>query len=963
MIDLPFRGFEVSLRDDRFQSSYRSTARPTLPHSSLHIDPQLLTLNECDKSGGHYDIPCEVQILPNRSVPIDAPSGPDPRAKGWAIGGPVSDALKSVMPIPMANEASSDYAVTKSGTQIFSSPLYRQILFSVANNFAGLSAFSISEVIQFLQEETSEKLYQMIRFTPGYSSRAIAQNLFKGAIEVGDAKIVGLLLIEKVAGIDPNEQVCIVKGEKFTPIERASDLRHKNVIRVLLDHDADVNKRLEDHSGAEGPLELALGRYTVLKYTRIDPEIFQMLLKAGSDIGEFHISSLITRKEGELFGMLMSFLAQKNHVKWSKWGVFRDAIKFLDDQTSMNVINIMLNVGADLNYHVENSGGARRVIDVAAQRGNIDIVKLLLNSGAKMTGDTLACAVASGNEGLIRFLLNEKADINSIGSLGITPLAAAIRLKNDEIVKLLVDQKALTNLRDKKHFSAALKAASEVGDTTWIDYLVHFGGDVGPEDLGYALVIATRDGRDEAAKLLIDAGANANISSAGSGPPLYEALKRRNAALVLLLLDADADPNCNHGPPSLQLATAWGDASVVKALIFAGANVNDLGNWHGSKTALTIAVKRKDAELVQVLFDAGADINNHEARRFGGTALEAAAQNGDMNMARKLLDRGADPNDSEALSEALAHPRELSDLLIERYRARYPVMQPGYGSGVLQEAIKRGDQPVVESLLEHGVDPNGLVFPYEYSFIFADDVEMGDGTTPFGFAIVSKQADATRFVEMLLQSGCHPDSIVSQAGSSWRSELPATPRITAFLAAIGTKNTSVIALLIRYGADVNFPARMRVKRTPLQRAAEVGSLEIVQLLLNHGAQVNAPAAERGGGTAFQLAAIKGFIPIACLLLNEKADVDVPGSKGNGRTALEGAAENGRLDMVKVLLNHGAAANGKDTAQIDRAKALARSNGNFPSCDLLEDAFRAREQDAWPVLLSDDNGDDYINWDP
>jgi ankyrin repeat protein len=912
-------------------------------------------------------MPCEVQILPNRSVPIDAPSGPDPRAKGWAIGGPVSDALKSVMPIPMANEGFSDYAVTKSGTQIFSSPLYRQILFSVANNFAGLRAFSISEVIQFLQEETSEKLYQMIRFTPGYSSRAIAQNLFKGAIEVGDAKIVDLLLTEKVAGIDPNEQVCIVEGEKFTPIERASDLRHKNVIRVLLDHDADVNKRLEHHSGAEGPLELALGRYDVLKDTRIDPEIFQMLLKAGSDIGYIHINSLIKRKEGELFSMLMSFLAQKSHVKWSKWGVFRDAIKFLDDQTSMNVINIMLNVGADLNYDVGIYGDSthpRRVIDVAAQRGNIDIVKLLLNSGAKMTGDTLACAVASGNEGLIRFLLNEKADINSIGSLGITPLAAAIRLKNDEIVKLLVDQKALTNLRDKAHFFAALKAASEVGDATWIDYLVHLGGDVSPENLGYALMIATRDGQDEAAKLLIDAGANANIYeysliSSGGGPPLYEALKRRNAALVLLLLNADAAPDysnrINNGDrswrPSLLLATEWGDVSVVKALIFAGANVNDLGNWYGSETALAIAVKRKDAELVQVFFDAGADINNHKSRRFGGTALEAAAKNGDMNMARKLLDRGADPNDSKALSEALAHPRELSDLLIERYRARYPVMQPGYGSGVLREAIKRGNQPVVESLLEHGVDPNGLIW------------NKGHGTTPFGYAIVRKQGDATRFVEMLLQRGCHPDSIVSQAGLSSMSGASATPRITAFLAAIGTKNTSVIELLIRYGADVNFPARMRVKRTPLQRAAEVGSLEIVQLLLNHGAQVNAPAAERSGGTALQLAAIQGFIPIACLLLNEKADVDAPGSKFNGRTALEGAAENGRLDMAKVLLNHGAAANGQDTAQINRAKALARSNGNFPSCDFLEDAFRPREQDAWPVLLSDDNGNDYINWDP
>jgi ankyrin repeat protein len=922
-------------------------------------------------------MPCEVQILPNRSVPIDAPSGPDPRAKGWAIGGPISDALKSVMPIPMANEGFSEYAVMKSGTQIFSSPLYRQILFSVANNFAGLDAFSISEVIQFLQEETSERLYQMIRFTPGYSSGAIAQNLFKGAIEVGDAKIVDLLLTEKVAGIDPNEQVCIVNGEKFTPIERASKLRHKNVIRVLLDHDADVNKRLEDHFQAKGPLELALSRDGEREHTRVDPEIFQMLLKAGSGIGDDHIKRLIERKEGELFGMLMSFLAQKSHVKWSTWGVFHHAIKFLDGQASMNVINIMLNVGAALNYDVGYSGDDTypgRIIDVAAQRGNIDIVKLLLNSGAKMTGDTLACAVASGNEGLIRFLVNEKADINSIGSLGITPLAAAIRLKNDEIVKLLVDQKALANLRDKKHFSAALKAASEVGDTTWIDYLVHFGGDVGPEDLGYALVIATRDGRDEAAKLLIDAGANVNTRSAGSGPPLYEALKRRNAALVLLLLDADAAPNYPHWhdgldwhrirtPPSLQLATEWGDVSVVKALIFAGADINDLGVERGSKTALTIAVERKNAELVQVLFDAGADINNHKTRGRGGTALEAAAQNGDMNMARKLLDRGADPNDSKALSEALAHPRELSNLLIERYRARYPVMQPGYGSGVLREAIERGDQPVVESLLEHGVDPNRLVFPYQYSFIFADDVEMGDGTTPFGFAIVSKQADATRFVEMLLQSGCHPESIVSQAGSSWESELPATPRITAFLAAIGTKNTSVIELLIRYGADVNFPARMRVKRTPLQRAAEVGSLEIVQLLLNHGAQVNAPAAERSGGTALQLAAIQGFIPIACLLLNEKADVDAPGSKFNGRTALEGAAENGRLDMAKVLLNHGAAANGQDTAQINRAKALARSNGNFPSCDFLEDAFRPREQGEWPVLLSDDNGDDYINWDP
>ena len=195
----------------------------------------------------------------------------------------------------------------------------------------------------------------------------------------------------------------------------------------------------------------------------------------------------------------------------------------------------------------------------------------------------------------------------------------------------------------------------------------------------------------------------------------------------------------------------------------------------------------------------------------------------------------------------------------------------------------------------------------------------------------------------MLRGYC-PNSIVSEIFQSLEVKI----RTTAFLAAIGTGNSSTVELLIRHGADVNLPTQGWVKRTPLQRAAEIGSREIVELLINYGANVNAPAATRGGGTALQLAAIGGYIPIASMLLDRGADVDAPSSKVNGRTALEGAAENGRLDMVQLLLNKGAGRSGKDQAQFARAKALARDDGHFSVVELLESRI---------------NYDDYlIDWD-
>src|SRR5882757_11215689 len=67
---------------------------------------------------------------------------------------------------------------------------------------------------------------------------------------------------------------------------------------------------------------------------------------------------------------------------------------------------------------------------------------------------------------------------------------------------------------------------------------------------------------------------------------------------------------------------------------------------------------------------------------------------------------------------------------------------------------------------------------------------------------------------------------------------------------------------VQHDADVNFPAEFGVKRTPLQRATELGNVEFIQLLLERGADVSGPAVLRGGGTAPQFAAVKGYVPTA-----------------------------------------------------------------------------------------------------
>ena len=430
---------------------------------------------------------------------------------------------------------------------------------------------------------------------------------------------------------------------------------------------------------------------------------------------------------------------------------------------------------------------------------------------------------------------------------------------------------------------------------------------------------------------MIDAGADANVKNTrrgltGGEPPLFEALMQRNEDLILSLLDADADPDYRSDSldSSTYLAAEWGNRSVIENLVFAGAKI---GTY-----ALTRAVERQDRGMLHFLLNLGAKID-------ASGPLEAAATNGDIEMARFLLDQGADPNDSEALREAMIKDKRLVDLLFERYHARYPMARGDFGAFVLEEAVVDGNERVIRDLLERGVN--------------ARHMRDFGRPSPFGLAIANQRGDDTRSLELFLQNGCTPGNVVARASDLENGSAP-VHMVTALLAAFGTRNIATVELFLDYNADMNSTTRGRIKRTPLQRATEVGSLSIVELLINYGANVNARAAERSGGTALQLAAIGGYIPIVCKLLSLKADPNALASQMNGRTALEGAAEHGRLDRVQVLLNGGAASRSGDEAQIEKAIAFAYDNEHFSICDLLRNHLLSRGQGRGLNLLANDS---------
>lgn len=121
--------------------------------------------------------------------------------------------------------------------------------------------------------------------------------------------------------------------------------------------------------------------------------------------------------------------------------------------------------------------------------------------------------------------------------------------------------------------------------------------------------------------------------------------------------------------------------------------------------------------------------------------------------------------------------------------------------------------------------------------------------------------------------------------------------------AVELGHVDVARVIIEHGAGVNSAATDG--RTPLHCATLAGKAEMVSMLLAKGAGVDTMDG-REGCTPLMTAALKGHVDMARTLLSTGADVDL--RSNSGRSALELAASAGHVGVLRAIVGHGAGVN-------------------------------------------------------
>ena len=200
---------------------------------------------------------------------------------------------------------------------------------------------------------------------------------------------------------------------------------------------------------------------------------------------------------------------------------------------------------------------------------------------------------------------------------------------------------------------------------------------------------------------LLAAGANSKSPQANGLTPLMVAARTGNLDVVKALLDAESDVNASteeHGATALMWATTESHEDVVRLLLDSGANANP--STTDGFTPLLFAAGNGDIELATQLLAGGVNVNDTGVD--GTHALPYAIVNGQHEFALFLLREGADATATLGTISALhAAAGNVGTWLGEWSR------QHGFGERFRGNTLS-GDQRIslVQSLLEHGADPN-----------------------------------------------------------------------------------------------------------------------------------------------------------------------------------------------------------------------------------------------------------------
>ncbi|KAJ5934486.1 hypothetical protein N7466_004033 [Penicillium verhagenii] len=624
---------------------------------------------------------------------------------------------------------------------------------------------------------------------------------------------------------------------------------------------------------------------------------------------------------------------------------------------NLEAARLLVLEGADTNAYEQTKlyGHACQItaLGLAAGRGDIPIMNLLLDAGARVNPDTssencgppLVVAVYSSTFGamhleekraeVVRLLLDSGAGIHADSS----PFLAC----HENLRKCLMTR--LLSFNDLDSFRLLLDAGCEASSDQM-------------EEFNSASLLRYVEQKEDSfvyQRLIFDARRKEDAG----GRALKSAIELGHHGIMYFLQKAGVTSLTRHPVdfiPTIKVARFLEEKRVLKEILAIS----------GQRILVAAILYTKD--LVSFLLENGADkspdddyLTTRSSKVLCMHPLEAALCQSDWKLSGDLIDRGAQIGEPEitamvwSLLNNKVEPHSWFWSMLPSHRISAPT--------AIGMALKAKNYSLVYSLLNNGVDPRGtpVVFNYTkwksvFGPIILDDQNHSDMAGWWNFKLISKDGPSSvlemaeasgdsSIIRALLESGrwaeyarnprihalelgikktsvANTQVVVSGASSLQRAiQSGSIETVRAALEtdreavaavlddAVSTENFDAMNILIQAGLDLkkhtSESAQLQQKSTILQKAVITGNLALVKMLLAAGANINGRGVTGYGMDALRLAVEQGNIEILGFLLEQGAEVNQQVGHLAGPTALHIAASAGYIGIVRRLIDHGA----------------------------------------------------------